>query len=145
MHPSITFSLQLMHLPDANTVKNCSPFLCRHALCWLSGRALWQILWSFGCACTACQMQSEMLGYPSPGPDRTEQSLLEGLGIDPSHLQGSWLGASLLPTFLPVANLPCDTPPVPQLAFWIQKASRRVIWFFRYTLVKLGNLCKINI
>lgn len=27
MHPSITFSLQLMHLPDASTVKNCSPFL----------------------------------------------------------------------------------------------------------------------
>lgn len=27
MRPSIAFSLQLMHLPDASTVKNCSPFL----------------------------------------------------------------------------------------------------------------------
>lgn len=27
MHSSIAFSLQLMHLPDASAVKNCSPFL----------------------------------------------------------------------------------------------------------------------
>lgn len=43
IHLSITFSFQIMHLPDASNVKNCNPFLWA-GLCWLSGRALQQIL-----------------------------------------------------------------------------------------------------
>lgn len=66
-------------------------------------------------------MQREMLGYFSVGPGRAGQSTLWGSGIDLSRLQGTWVGAFLLPTLSAMANLVCDTPPLPQLASWGQK------------------------
>lgn len=85
MHPSIIFSLRLMHLHDASAVKSCSPF---SQACFVPAErpAVWQVPLSSGAARAACRVRAAVFGYPSSGPGRTGQGPLGGSRVDPSHL-----------------------------------------------------------
>lgn len=129
IHPTITFSLQIMHLPDASYVKNCKPFLWA-GLCWLRVGALWQILPKLW-ICPCC--------LPDAGGNACVPLLWprQGRAKHPLGLR-HWsftLGRDLswcfpAPYSFSSGKLVCDTPPVPQLPSWGWKASRRVMWFF---------------